>query len=247
MYLAAKYKAILTHIRGDWEFHASAFSLPKWNNVARMCCLCRATGTEGHELSYGRCDREAPWRSTRVTHESWRSELLDNGQELPSLFRYTRGLRIESIVIDSLHTAELGITAHVLGNIFQLWINARVFGATVDANVKNLASDLDSARRRQIVSTETSRKTAFAPRTAGQNSTSKVPLRDAWSRTLWDWRCSILDPGSNWSVSCWCGTTICWLRRDSSSRPLPKSRCRRWVFASAKNTRSSRRIFFALW
>ena len=45
---------------------------------------------------------------------------------------------------DSLHTAELGITAHVLGNIFQHGINARVFGATVDANVKNLAIDLDA-------------------------------------------------------------------------------------------------------
>ena len=45
-----------------------------------------------------------------MTHESWRSELLDNGQELPSLFQYTKGLRIESIVI------ELGITAHVIGN-----------------------------------------------------------------------------------------------------------------------------------
>ena len=40
MYLAAQYKAILTHIRGDWDFHASAFSLPKWNNVAHMCWLC---------------------------------------------------------------------------------------------------------------------------------------------------------------------------------------------------------------
>ena len=37
-----------------------------------------------------------------------------------------------------------------------------------------------SARRRQIVSTESSRKTAFASRTAGQNSTPKVSLRDAW-------------------------------------------------------------------
>ena len=50
MYLAAKYKAILTHIRSDWEFHASAFSLPKWSNVARKCWLCRATGPVGHEL-----------------------------------------------------------------------------------------------------------------------------------------------------------------------------------------------------
>ena len=84
-----------------------------------------------------------------MKHESWRSELLDNGQELPSLFQYTRGLRIESIVIDPLHTGELGITAHVLGNIFQLCINARVFGATVDANVKNLASDLDAWEKRE--------------------------------------------------------------------------------------------------
>ena len=144
MYLAAKHKAILTHTRGDWEFHANAFSLPKWSNVARMCWLCRATGTEGHELSHGRCDRDAPWKSTRVTHESWRSELLDNGQELPSFSRYMRGWRMESIVIDSLHTAELGTTAHVAGKKFQLCINALVFGATVDAKVKNLASDLDA-------------------------------------------------------------------------------------------------------
>ena len=69
-----------------------------------------------------------------------------------------------------------------------------------------------SARRRQIFSTGSSRKTQFAPRAAGHNSTPKVPLRDAWSRTHWDWRGSIWDPGSNWSVSCWCSTALCWLR-----------------------------------
>ena len=37
----------------------------------------------------------------------------------------------------------------MLGNIFQLCINARVFGATVDANVKNLASDLDAWEKRE--------------------------------------------------------------------------------------------------
>ena len=73
-----------------------------------------------------------------------------------------------------------------------------------------------SARRRQIVSTDSSRKTA------GQNATPKVPLRSAWARTLWDWRGSIWDPGSNWSVICWCNAKLCWLRRDSSSRPLPR-------------------------
>ena len=176
-----------------------------------------------------------------MTHESWRSELLDNGQELPSLFRYTRGLRIESIVIDSLHTAELGITVHVLGNIFQLCINARVFGATVDANVKNLASDLDAWEKREKTPNRFNGRAHERPHLLLEQLAKTPHHRCHCAMRGPDWRCSILDPGSNWSVSCWCRTTLCWLRRDSSSRPLPKSRCRRWVFASAKNTCSSPR------
>ena len=38
----------------------------------------------------------------------------------------------------------LGINAHVIGNMFQLCITARVFGATVDANVKGVAVDIDA-------------------------------------------------------------------------------------------------------
>ena len=58
-------------------------------------------------------------------------------------------MRIESI-IDSLHAAELGITAHVLGNICQLCVNALVFGTTVDANIKNLAIDLGVWEKREM-------------------------------------------------------------------------------------------------
>ena len=181
MYLAAKYKAILTHIRGDWEFHASASSLPKWNNVARMCWLCRATGTEGHELSYGRCDRDAPWRSTRVTHAGGLS-FSTTGK---NFLRYsgTRGA-CASRASSTLSTQPS-------------WGSPRTCLETFSSSASTPVSSEQpltptmlgrSARRRQIVSTERSRKTAFAPRTAGQNSTPKVALRDAWSRTLWERR-----------------------------------------------------------
>ena len=118
-----------------------------------------------------------------MTHQSWRSELLDSGQELPSLFQYTRVLRFESIVIDSLHTAELGITAHVLGNIFQLCINARVFGATVDANVKGLASDLDAWEKREKTPNRFNGKLT-KDRTCSSNSWPKLHTKGAIARCL---------------------------------------------------------------
>ena len=174
-----------------------------------------------------------------LTQESSWSQLLDTKSKLPSLSKDTKSMRIDS-AIDSLHAAELGITAHVLGTICQLCVNARVFGATVDANIKNLAIDLDgrSAGRRRIVSTTNSRKTAFAPGPTGHNCTPKMLFGDAWSRTLWDWRGNILDPEKNWFAKCWC---LCWLLKDNSSRPRPELRWRRWVFASANRTQSSRR------
>ena len=174
-----------------------------------------------------------------LTQESSWSQLLDTKSKLPSLSKDTMGLRIDS-VIDSVHAAELGTTAHVLGNICQLCVNARVFGATVDADIKNLAIDLDGrcARRRRIVLTTTSRKTTFAPGPTGHNCTPKMLFGDAWSRTLWDWRGNILDPEKNWFAKCWC---LCWLLKDNSSRPRPELRWRRWVFASANPTQSSRR------
>ena len=222
-----KHNAVQTHIRGDWAFHASAVSLQKWTNVA---CVV---------LSCGRCDGDAPWKTTRVTQESSWSQLLDIKSKLLSLSKDTKSMRIDS-VIDSLHAAELGITAHVLGTICQLCVNARVFGATVDANIKNLAIDLDgrSAGRRRIVSTTNSRKTAFAPGPIGHNCTPKMLFGDAWSRTLWDWRGNNLDLEKNWFAKCWC---LCWLLKDNSSRPRPELRWRRWVFASANRTQSSRR------
>ena len=158
MYLAAKYQAVLTHSRGDWDFHASISSLSRWNNVARMCWLCHATGTEGHVLSYKRCDRDDA------------RQLFDNGQALPSLFQNTKGLRIESIVINSIHTAELGITAHVLGNLFQLCIKAVCSEQPLTPRSRtwqSISMHGRSSRRRRIVSTTSSRKTAFVPRTAG--------------------------------------------------------------------------------
>ena len=118
-----------------------------------------------------------------MTHESWRSELLDNGQELPSFFWYTRGLRIESVVIDSFHTAELEITAHVLGNIHQLCINARVFGATVDANVKNLASDLDAWEKREKTPNRFNGKLT-KDRICSSNSWAQIHTKGATARCL---------------------------------------------------------------
>ena len=46
-YLADGWRAVLTSVRGDWEFQASLFNFPKWNTADNMCWLCKAT-PEGH-------------------------------------------------------------------------------------------------------------------------------------------------------------------------------------------------------
>ena len=85
--------------------------------------------------------------------------------------------------IDSLHTAELGITAHVLGNIFQLCINARLFGATVDANVKNLSSDLDAWEKRENTPNRFNGKLT-KDRICSSNSWPKLHTKGAIARCL---------------------------------------------------------------
>ena len=56
-------------------------------------------------------------------HEGYIAFLVASGQEVPILFQ-AEGFRLENIMIDVLHTCDLGITAHIVGNV--LWFLAVV-------------------------------------------------------------------------------------------------------------------------
>lgn len=137
-YLAGGWKGVLTKVRGDWEFFFSVFKIPNWNNVDRMCFLCLAMGAENHRLRYSRTDAGAPWRGTRVTHESFLAYVETHGLTLSGWFKWVLGLRVECLMIDVLHCVDLGVFAHVLGNIFFECMSLNIWGTNIDDNVKGL-------------------------------------------------------------------------------------------------------------
>ena len=115
-YIAGGYKAALIQIRGDWEFYSSVLELPNWGAGDEMCWLCHAS--KGGRLTYTRSDPGAGWRGTRRTHESYCLELAHRGVALPPLLARVVGLRLESVMIDILHTVDQGVASHIVANIF---------------------------------------------------------------------------------------------------------------------------------
>lgn len=141
-YLADGWRGALVQIRGDWEFYCSIFNFPTWQGAENMCWLCRASSLDG-PLKFVRCGDDAGWRPTRRTHESYLAELLAKGIPIPILFALCVGLRLECIMIDILHTVDLGVAAHVIGNVFWELVCAHAWGfPTQEKNVEALMEEM---------------------------------------------------------------------------------------------------------
>ena len=131
--LAGGWRGILCQVRGDWQFFQEAFYFPHWNAGERMCWMCLASGTIEH-LLFTNCRANAPWRDTIFTHDSYLAHQHANGLVLPVLLALVVGFRLDMFMVDTLHAVDLGMCAHVLGNIF--WIMAvrrRVLGGRTHA------------------------------------------------------------------------------------------------------------------
>ena len=140
-YVAGGYRGVLTQVRGDWGLYASVFLVPCWNAVARMCWLCLAVGDNMSPLRCTACSDTAPWRPTRTTHEQY----MRVTEIIAAWFKYCLGLRIECIMIDVLHTVDLGIAAHIIGNIFWDCVVLKVWGgSTQESNVQALKTAMDA-------------------------------------------------------------------------------------------------------
>ena len=141
-WLAEGYRGLLVQIRGDWEFLAQVIRLPAHNNNDNNCWLCRASrihpGLLWHDFSRG-----AGWRRTIRTHRSWEGELRSRGSMIPLIFQLVIGLTLSCVAIDVLHVLDLGVAAHVLGNLFWLIIKRRR-GGTQESRAKTLSSEIES-------------------------------------------------------------------------------------------------------
>ena len=140
--LAGPYSAVLSQIRGDWQFYVEIFAFPPWNGAVRMCWMCRASGSNP-DMAFTDCRDNANWRSTRFSDESFRAYMAALGLSLPVLLLLIIGLRLECISIDSLHALDLGFSAHVAGNTFWETVTRHCWGKpTQEANVAELEKDL---------------------------------------------------------------------------------------------------------
>ena len=136
------WRGILSQCRGDWQYYTEAFYVPAWNCLESMCWICRASSYG--DLSYTNCCRNAPWRDTLWTHESYMEHRRASGLPIPIIVNEVEGFRHELIFIDVLHCLDLGLTAHIVANI--MWILAilrNVFGgSTYKERVERMSENL---------------------------------------------------------------------------------------------------------
>ena len=140
-WLANKWRGALVQVRGDWEFHCQIFQLPKWSHAGNMCWMCNAH-SEG-PLKYTACGADAAWRATRRTHESYLMELAAAERPVPVLLDRVKGLRLDCIMIDMLHTVDQGFASHVIGNILWECVCMHAWGPTTqEGNVERLMDEM---------------------------------------------------------------------------------------------------------
>ena len=150
--LANGYRGCLTQVRGDWEFFVALFHFPRWDQEV-MCPFCDATSEAGRPWSD--CSLDAGWRDTIWTHTTYMEHLRLVGRPIPVFFLPIGGiigLRLCNVMADTMHTVDLGVNPHIVGNI--LWYFVVVLnsfgGATYAERIKRCASDLKAWYSRPI-------------------------------------------------------------------------------------------------
>lgn len=139
-YLAGGHKGVLMSCRGDWEFYSNVLGLPSWQSNLNMCWMCAASSTIS-DLLFTDCSPTAGWRETRRDNDMYLADLEKRGVAPCALFKAT-GFRLEAIMVDVLHTVDLGITAHIAANIFWELVEEGVWGRTQKESVAQLMVEL---------------------------------------------------------------------------------------------------------
>ena len=114
--------------QGDWAFYRSLFNVPAWNSH-EICWFCEA-GTSA-ACSYKDFSEDAAWKTRRVDHHKFCSRLTSRGLAVCPLFSLPF-VTTQCILVDVLHTCDLGITQDVCGNaLFE--IAGELGGSRADA------------------------------------------------------------------------------------------------------------------
>ena len=166
--LADGWSGATMQVRGDWAFFCQAFGFPSWRSDEQMCWLCKASNVHP-SLFWTNFNSSAGWRKTIWTHEAYLSFLESSGAEPSGLFGI-RGLRVEMIMGDVLHAVDLGVAAHVAGNIlFELLPK---FGRNQEEQVKQL----------QLAMQEYYKNSKVASRMDGRLTLDRLRTKGQWPK-----------------------------------------------------------------
>ena len=139
--LASEWRGALCQVRGDWAFFCECFDFVKWNTNENMCFMCKASHTIP-AFFWQDFSEDAGWRGTLWTHEMYKAHLEAIHAVAPVLFARCIGFRLECVMIDVLHTVDLGVAAHVIGNV--LFIMCILRGCYGGANYQERAARLNA-------------------------------------------------------------------------------------------------------
>ena len=138
--LAGGIRGSLCHVRGDWEFFTLLFHFGRWDSATEMCPFCLAAANRNDRAWLDFSDA-AWWRAHIRTHSSYIDNLIASGRPVPILFDPIFGiigLRLGCVMVDVLHTLDLGITAHIVANT--IWYFAVIMEFTAALTSKNASS-----------------------------------------------------------------------------------------------------------
>ena len=98
--------------RGDWPWLSYCFSVNYSGNTF-PCFLCSASKTD--VMPFTDPALSADWRCTLCTHESWLKERFRTAEKISPIFSMP-GFRLEFVMLDWMHMADLGASQVAVGN-----------------------------------------------------------------------------------------------------------------------------------
>jgi len=134
----------LMQMRGDWEALVEFFRF-RFYTSDNFCWMCNATAGQG-PLCYTDFSATAPHRSTCLNHQSYVMNLAREQAQPSNIFRCP-GFELCCLVVDSMHSADLGCFCDALGSIFYNEVYCKGYYPNKEEGIKALNKQLDKYYR----------------------------------------------------------------------------------------------------
>jgi hypothetical protein len=131
----------LAQVRGDWEWMAGVFRT-RWYTAEYFCWMCGATRAAGPEC-FADFKPDAGHRGTLMSHEQYLMACAAEGAQPCNLFRCP-GMRLEYLVVDSMHAGDLGCFADAIGGLFWCEVTCKRWHANQQIGLASLNASLQN-------------------------------------------------------------------------------------------------------